>query len=421
MPPKKREESSEASEASSEEDVPGWGAYIIGNTRIHAHQRKVNRDEVLSFPVNMESFHRLMIRPVFAASGAKHTVILGADKKLYGWGCNIYGQLGIDNRKFPFLYKWTLLKSAGSKGIIKVACGNHHTLFLSEHGTVFGCGLNDKLQLGSSKTKEMRWELQPVKLTGVTSIAAGGATSFASNQDGDVYVWGDAGAGHSGLGPAGDDGDAVIVDRPTKITTFEDNGDFIEQVVASPRHMLALSGSEVYSCGKGDYGVLGHDTPQDEGFPRKIAFSVEEKETNPAISLSYDASYLTTELKGKDHIHPQVRVWGRVGEAGCESRLKPNLLEACPREAVKKIEGGRGWHMLSTETGDVYTWGNNTACANMGLLATEYKNKRVEPNRISLLESKHVIDFTCSDEYAIIFVDFEKSEDPEHFLTVPVV
>ncbi|KAK1258466.1 Ultraviolet-B receptor UVR8 [Acorus gramineus] len=80
------------------------------------------------------------------AGGWRHTMALTSDGKLYGWGWNKFGQVGVcDNVdhcspvhvKFPDEQK-----------VIKISCGWRHTLAISERNNVFSWGRGTSGQLG---------------------------------------------------------------------------------------------------------------------------------------------------------------------------------------------------------------------------------------------------------------------------------
>lgn len=62
------------------------------------------------------------------------------------FGRNPYGQLGLDDTETR--YGPTLVPGLEDKNIIGAACGRHHTLFLTDTGTVYACGDNRSGQCG---------------------------------------------------------------------------------------------------------------------------------------------------------------------------------------------------------------------------------------------------------------------------------
>ena len=75
--------------------------------------------------------------------------IVDANKRVFLWGDNYAGQLGQGDdihRDHP-----TLLKTITSESVKQISLGFQHGLVLTESGTVYGVGKNDRYQLGQAK------------------------------------------------------------------------------------------------------------------------------------------------------------------------------------------------------------------------------------------------------------------------------
>ena len=81
------------------------------------------------------------------ACGTNHSVLCTEDA-VYSFGYNRMGQLGHNCRENVTLPKE--VKELHDKGIVKVACGTSHTIFLGKDGSVYGCGSADEGQVGPS-------------------------------------------------------------------------------------------------------------------------------------------------------------------------------------------------------------------------------------------------------------------------------
>ncbi|XP_037533808.1 probable E3 ubiquitin-protein ligase HERC4 [Nematolebias whitei] len=107
------------------------------------------------------------------SAGGAHSFALTLSGAVFGWGCNKFGQLGLNDtndRCHP-----VLLKSLRSQKVIYVSCGEDHTAALTKEGGVFTFGAGGYGQLGHNSTNH---EINPRKvfeLMGnvVTQIACG--------------------------------------------------------------------------------------------------------------------------------------------------------------------------------------------------------------------------------------------------------
>ncbi|KAM3863004.1 putative E3 ubiquitin-protein ligase HERC4 [Diretmus argenteus] len=133
------------------------------------------------------------------SAGGTHSFALTLSGAVFGWGCNKFGQLGLNDnndRRFP-----TLLKSLRSQRVINICCGEDHTAALTKEGGVFTFGAGGYGQLGHNSTNH---EINPRKvfeLMGnvVTQIACGRQHTLAfMPSSGKVEAFGLGGNGQLG-------------------------------------------------------------------------------------------------------------------------------------------------------------------------------------------------------------------------------
>ncbi|ORX43387.1 RCC1/BLIP-II protein [Piromyces finnis] len=136
---------------------------------------KKDNQEVIEYSV-LHNNKKIKFNRVF--SGKYHTFLLDEEKHVYGFGANQWGQLGTTfdtDEEEP-----VLIKELIQTPIKEIACGNFHSLFLSESGNVFACGKNDRYQIGfnsESGSILSPKELKPIK--NCVHIACGANHSMA--------------------------------------------------------------------------------------------------------------------------------------------------------------------------------------------------------------------------------------------------
>ncbi|RUS80177.1 hypothetical protein EGW08_012066, partial [Elysia chlorotica] len=182
------------------------------------------------------------------ACGSRHTMVLLTNGQVYAFGNNFYAQLGYDFRKETYKENQAspgLLRYMQHYHVTQVACGDKHTLFLLQDGTVSAVGHNSHGQIGDGGRQESVVP-KPVDLEApAVSIACGQDHNLAITDSGDVYVWGYC----KGCGHRKND----VLSPELKL-----QGRQVVQVAGGATHSLALTGDgTIYAWGFGSDGQLG--------------------------------------------------------------------------------------------------------------------------------------------------------------------
>lgn len=150
------------------------------------------------------------------ACGYNFTVCIDFQGKLWSFGENNYGQLGIGNK----LSYATPQKIRDIPPIKYVSCGREHTLIITEDLDLWSVGRNNygQLCLGNNQ-KEDQLKPVPTSFSNVSKISVGASHSLFQSTDGIVY-----GCGYNFHGPSNAEENQweiiQIPNQPANITQF---------------------------------------------------------------------------------------------------------------------------------------------------------------------------------------------------------
>uniref|UniRef100_A0A8D0GY77 RCC1-like domain-containing protein n=1 Tax=Sphenodon punctatus TaxID=8508 RepID=A0A8D0GY77_SPHPU len=138
---------------------------------------------------------------VHVSCGKEHSLAVCNRGRVFSWGAGSEGQLGTGEFKEQSLIP-KKIDGISTLRVIQVTCGHYHSLALAQDGRVFSWGQNSHGQLGIGKEFSSVAAPQCIaSLDGipVAQVATGGAHSFALSLSGAVYGWGRNNAQQLGL------------------------------------------------------------------------------------------------------------------------------------------------------------------------------------------------------------------------------
>jgi hypothetical protein len=134
------------------------------------------------------------------AAGDSSAYVIGSDGKLYDWGNNKSGQLGIGSTKSR--YRPGTVQLPDGARPYAIAAGKFSAYAIGSNGVLYSWGQNEAGQLGNNSLSPIP-STTPVRValpSGVTpvKIAAGQSDAYALASNGTVYAWGDNHVGQLG-------------------------------------------------------------------------------------------------------------------------------------------------------------------------------------------------------------------------------
>uniref|UniRef100_A0A8C6UHW5 RCC1-like domain-containing protein n=1 Tax=Neogobius melanostomus TaxID=47308 RepID=A0A8C6UHW5_9GOBI len=258
--------------------------------------------------------------PLRIACGDEHTAFITENRKLFVFGSNNWGQLGLGSK--VTVSKPTCVKALKSERVHLVACGRNHTLVCTADGKLFASGGNSEGQLGLGDCEE-RTTFHRVHLDSnepIRMLAAGSNMSAALTADGGLYTFGERDCGKLGLSTDQLSGHRL----PQKVKGISDP---VRQVCCGGGHTVALTDEDVFTFGLGQYGQLGHGTFIFESrLPRHVEHFRKGRVSHVSCgenhtALVTDSGLLYTFGDGR---HGKLA----LGEENFTNQFKPTL---CPR------------------------------------------------------------------------------------------
>jgi len=189
-----------------------------------------------------------------ASGGSTFGLAIASNGRVYSWGQNSSGQLGLGSTNIQF--SPVLVPFSTNIVAWRVAAGSTHSLLLDSFGRLCSWGSNGSGELGNGTTNNQNIP-QPVALPqGVTAwsaIAAGNRFSVALGDDGKIYAW-----GRNNVGQLGNNATTNSA-LPVRVALPIVNG--WKTIAAGSAHGLALSADgQLYSWGFNTYCQLGYGT-----------------------------------------------------------------------------------------------------------------------------------------------------------------
>jgi alpha-tubulin suppressor-like RCC1 family protein len=217
----------------------GFGYNIYGQLGDNTITNKSSPVQTVAFGINWKQ----------VSCGYTNTAAIKTDGTLWVFGYNIYGQLGDNTRTNRSSPVQTVAFGTNWK---QVACGYTSTVAIKTDGTLWTWGYNGYGQLGDNTIINRSSPVQTVAGgTNWKQVASGYLTTAAIKTDGTLWVW--------GKGIYGQLGDNAIVSRSSPVQTIA-YGTNWKQVVCSNHTAAIKTDGTLWTWGFNSYGQLGDNT-----------------------------------------------------------------------------------------------------------------------------------------------------------------
>ncbi|CAD5174845.1 unnamed protein product [Musa acuminata subsp. malaccensis] len=347
-----------------------------------------------------------------------------------------------------------LLDSTRALDVRSVSCGEKHAALVTKQGEVFCWGLENGGRLGHKVNMDAPYPKLVESLTciSVQRVACGAQCTFAIANSGEVYVWGDS---NHGLDLSGDGHQTQWF--PHRISGPLD-GVFISRIACGEWHTAIVSSSgQLFTCGDGTFGVLGHGDVQSISQPKEVESLKGLRVKSVACGPWHTAAVVEIVVGHVKSNSPggKLFTWGdndkgRLGHVDKDRKLAPTCVASLvdcdfvqvscgttltaaltvtgitftmgssangqlgnphaedvsiarvegllKSEFVKEISAGSFHVAVLTTKGKVYTWGRG----GNGQLGLGDNKDRSSPTLVESLEDRHVESVACGSNFTIV-------------------
>lgn len=194
---------------------------------------------------------------VAVSAGGSHSLAMTEDGRLWAWGSNQYGQLGLSSGMATISIPTAISGSTW----IAMAAGTDHSLGIKSDLSLWTWGRNNSGQLGIGNYLNKNAPYSAATGSVWSSVSAGGGFSQAVKPDGSLWSWGFNGAGQLGIGNLTTQTTPQSVATGTTWTSVSAGGEFTLGI---------KSDGSLWSWGDNQYGQLGIGTGPNKQTPQPV-------------------------------------------------------------------------------------------------------------------------------------------------------
>lgn len=327
---------------------------------------------------------------VAISCGDEHTAVVTQTGRLFTFGSNEFGQLGLGHNEN--VLKPSCVKVLKPDKVLAVACGKTHTVVGMISGRLWAFGNNAEGQLGIGREHETvnkPFEVQIDLEDPMIAIASGSSHTLALGQSGTVYVWGSNKEGQLGLGAEGEE--SLFV--PTPLLAFIASVGPVKAISCGYYHSALVTmpfsdqrdvtepepsggnpgGGSLYTFGEADGGKLGlgKNVTSEADVPTRVDIP---DESIVDVSCGGDHTLALTS-------NGEVFSFGTSsnGQLGLGTRIletpQPQKIKGGGSHRIVRISCGENHTALVTEDGKLLTFGDGRhgkLCLDVETLTNHY-------------------------------------------------
>ncbi|XP_036380989.1 RCC1-like G exchanging factor-like protein [Megalops cyprinoides] len=329
-----------------------WGMGLNKDSQLGFQRTQHDRNKSYEYvlepsPVSLPLARPQETRVTQVACGRAHSLVLTDSEGVFSIGNNAYGQCGrkiVENEIYSGSHVVHKIEGFDSR-VVQVACGQDHSLFLTQTGRVYACGWGADGQTGLG---HHNMTAHPVPVAGalagvrVRQVASYGDCSLAVSQEGDLFGW-----GNSEYLQLSTVTEATQINSPRRLPV--EGVGRIQQAACGGTQVAVLNNKgEVFVWG---YGILGK---------------------GPDLSESKTPEMIPPTLFGRSDFNPKV--------------------------AVTQIRCGLTHFAAVTDRGELFVWGKNVR----GCLGIGMKDDQYFPWRVTV--PGQVVDVACGVDHMVALV-----------------
>ena len=283
------------------------------------------------------------IKIVKVSLGGEHTLIKTDNSIIFSFGLNIFGQLGTgDNTTRTSPTKITIPHLIDNEDIVDISAGAHHSVLITNKNRIFACGIGKFGLYGNTTSNEDSNVFIPLEheifinncKEGITKVTCGVYHSCVIvNNELEFIIW--------GLGEVLKYNEPMLIESSSFIGNDESILTQIKDIQIGEDFIIVLTKDDVlYSCGKNNKGQLGLGDCKNRLTFTNIAINDKTQQ----ISIGYEHALAIS-------VNKCIYGWGsnEFGQLALVDDVifpEPTLLHYLTQLDVVKISSG-GYHNIA--------------------------------------------------------------------------